>query len=475
MGGGYYHGDVTEARAAVGTTRNVRRAFEYHDTVQLTGKKGVHPELNVHGKIRECCDSDEHPNSTPIVIPIDVTSSRGEDAKKIYAQLPSMLGSLRVMGIVPDPMLCFGAVGDLFNDVAPIQLGQFESDRRIDRNLSNIWMEEGGGGTGEESYELMAAFLAFCTRLDCAKRGKKGFAFFHGDEAPYAELSVAALEKYLGVTKSKPLASTRIFEELQTLYHTFLIYPRSSAEQRKADIDTEIRKRLEAAGGRFLNVDIRASLIWNNRDDLDLHCLTPSGFHIFYGSRRSRCGGELDVDRNVRGEDPKPVENIRWARGDAPRGKYHFWVELFRHHEPASNVPFKVELDVNGKIETFEGRVRSNRCHEKISAFEFTYDPTARKKAESDDGFAAYGDDVVLEKWSRYIPAGNILRIEDANSSVEIMLGALALHHGMSFEDFLADMKKRKVSKGRRDDVEAALRGFAEQGVFAEVDAGAFG
>ena len=220
-----------------------------------------------------------------------------------------MLGSLKLTEIVPDPEIMWAAIGDANNDRAPIQVGQWESDRRIDQLLSKIWMEEGGGGTGEESYELLAYYLAYKTELDILKRRKKGVLFFTGDEAPYPTVSRNFIQSYIGDTHGSDLSTEKVFRDLQRKFKTFLIFPRSSMQERKAAIDTEIRQRLERLGGQFKDVDIRASLIWHNRNDLDLHCLTPDGYHLFYGAKRAYCGGELDVDRNVQGEDPKPVEN----------------------------------------------------------------------------------------------------------------------------------------------------------------------
>lgn len=470
MGGGNYHEDVHTAQVAVSTTRTSDHAFDYNERARSGQVKGVHPDLNILGKIRESCESAEHPDITSIAVIMDVTKSRGRDARSIYEQVPSFLASLKLSNIVPDPQVLWAAVGDANCDRAPIQVGQFESDKRIDAVLEKIWMEEGGGGTGEESYELMAYYLANKTKLDSLKKGRKGFAFFTADEAPYPTVSRSFVKSLIGDTLSGDLSSTQVFTDLQSKYHTAVIFPRSTMAQRKASIDEEIKQRLKLAGGKFEKVSIRCSLIWDNRNDLDLHCITPAGEHIFYGAKRARCGGELDVDRNVRGEDPKPVENIRWALGEAQHGRYQFWVENYAYHERDHGaIPFRAELDIHGEIQRVEGVIKAGATGSgsRQELFSFVY---SGAETPETDNHAAYQDEVILEKWSRYIPAANILRVEDAASAVEVMIGFMALQSGaMTIEQFAADMKSRSVPEARQKDATLALSQFASKGVFHEV------
>lgn len=479
MGGSARISSYHDAEVAYRSTRRSDSAFQYSQSATESGAGRTHRSLNIKGKVRECRDSDAMPNITPIAIGMDVTRSRGKDAKVVYEQLERMLGSVFMAGAAEDPQLLFAAIGDAKADRAPLQVGQFESDDRMDNDLRHMWLEEGGGGSGEESYELFAYYLARKTAVDAIDvRGKKGFCFVTGDEAPYPVVDKGEVKKVIGDTLAEDLPTAEVFAELQARYHTYLIYPAAAMEDRQDDIDAEIRQRLLKAGGRFKNCSIRASLIWNTYDDLDLHVITPDGYHIYYSDKRSPCGGELDVDRNAGGrETRKPVENIRWAKGTAKPGRYRVFVRNYAYHDDYPDaVPFKVELDIDGEIQTFEGKTRARVTgpDSDVEAFSFEYTAKQAVNANADDR-QSYTDEVILSKWRQYIPEANIIRLKDAKHATEAIVGVLAIQNGaMDLPGFISNMEERAVSRSCIDDVSQALEQFAAQGVFSEVGEEAF-
>ncbi|WP_252225216.1 MULTISPECIES: hypothetical protein [unclassified Clostridium] len=135
-------------------------------------------------------------------------------------------------------------------------------------------------------------------------------------------------------------------------------------------IDGEIKRRVENAGGRYEDNEIRCSLIWEGGTDLDLHCVTPKAEHIYFGDKRDRYNGYLDIDANGgRITSMTPVENIRWSN-NAPTGNYKFYVHNYQERGNGTT-PFKVELEVNGKIYSYNG-VSSNTGYQQ-TIFEFDY------------------------------------------------------------------------------------------------------
>jgi hypothetical protein len=451
MGGGRYSIDIAR------TSRSSNNAAFQHPQVAA---RDVHEALSPYGKRREVN------NTTPIIVALDVTRSRGDDTKLMYEKLPQLMGQIELKGYIENPGISFAAIGDATCDRAPLQVGQFEGDNRLDEVLERIWIEEGGGGTGQESYELCAYFYS---RTNCVRLaqgvGKKGYCFFVGDEGFYPTLDKAAVRRIIGDELTDDLPAAEAFRRLQDKFHAFLLYPQKTMEQRKANIDAEIRDRVTRAGGLYDGVDLRASLLWNNRNDLDLHVITPRGEHIYYGMKQATCRGWLDVDMNVQGETTKPVENVRWAKGCARPGRYEVFVRNFRFHEAdQAPTPFKVELEVAGKITHFEGvmspRGQTGEASD-IIVGEIDFDREAPSASIAADKYKNYADDVILAQWATVIPKEHIIRVGDPKSIIDVLLGALAIADGkVDLDTYLKDMRELGTPQARVAEIETALAGL---------------
>src|SRR3989338_3386471 len=215
MGGGYYDGDVGERSRS-----NRRDTFAYTERISSSSApRECHSDLNVKGvrgpKVRECRETTEHPHVTPIAIVQDVTISRGDDAREIYAKIPMFIGQMCMKGYVVHPELCAIGFGNAKTDKAPWQVGQFESDNAFDASMSKLWLEMGGGGTGKESIELGALYLARYVEMDCPKRGKKGYCFILTDAGVHPVVSKVEAKEWLGVDIPHDIDSRDIFRELQ--------------------------------------------------------------------------------------------------------------------------------------------------------------------------------------------------------------------------------------------------------------------
>lgn len=390
---------------------------------------------------------------TPIVIAMDVTRSRGDDSKILYDKLPMLYGQIMMQNYVKEPALSFAAIGDIpCNDIGPVQVCDYAQGNDLDDWIKKLWLEEGGGGTGEESYEMMAYFYANHSTLECNKDNNKGFFFITGDESYYKLVNKDEVKKVIGDDIPESMSTQYVFKKLQQKYNVFFLMPKKSQEQRRQDIDAEISARLKREGAK--SGDVAISLAWNTRDDLDLHVVTPRGEEISYNHKKSQCGGELDVDMNVNGESTSPVENVYWPVGGAPVGKYKVIVQNFKFHEHhhGTDVPFKVQVKVGDSVNIYKGNTKNTKVNVVVCEFDFV----PQMKTESYD---AYSDDVILGNWKKVIPADRILLLDDPKSIVDVILGVLSItSKSRDLAGYIKDMEARGQSETRTHQVKEILQ-----------------
>lgn len=165
--------------------------------------KNIDSALDPKNVIRECCDSEEHPNTLPVILALDVTGSMGQTAVEIAKRLNEIMTKL--YGQIKDVEFMIMGIGDLAYDTDPIQASQFESDIRIAEQLDKIYFEFGGGGNCFESYTAAWYFGSRHTKLDCWNRGKKGVIITIGDERLNPYLPVSGRRSGLGITTGDTL------------------------------------------------------------------------------------------------------------------------------------------------------------------------------------------------------------------------------------------------------------------------------
>ena len=160
--------------------------------------RSLNEDLNPQNIVRECCNTEEHPNTLPVILALDVTGSMGDVAVEIAKKLNPVMTNL--LSKYRDIEFCVMGIGDLAYDHAPIQMSQFESDTRIAEHLDKIYFEFGGGGNDYESYTAAWYMGVNHSKLDCWEQGRKGIIITIGDEflnpyLPYRTLSCATGDK----------------------------------------------------------------------------------------------------------------------------------------------------------------------------------------------------------------------------------------------------------------------------------------
>lgn len=192
------------------------------DTI-FTSKK-ISDKLNPKGVVyRESCDSQDNPESTPIIIGVDETGSMGYLAEEIAKKsLNAIFTEIYDKQPITNPHIMFMGLGDAYNDDAPIQVSQFEADIRIAEQLQEIYLEGRGGGNNGESYLLAWYFAARHTKIDCFdKRNKKGFLFTIGDEPTHLTLTKEQIKRFFGDDVEADITAESLLAEVSRTYEVF--------------------------------------------------------------------------------------------------------------------------------------------------------------------------------------------------------------------------------------------------------------
>ncbi len=249
MGGGTYSYSDAVSRGVTSGKLNKRFAMDtglVNDSYtpksapDIFLQRRVHHEMRSVGvQMRESRDSEEHPNSLPIIIALDVTASMSRVPHQLVAEgFPKLMDKILQAG-VEDPQVMFLAIGDHeCGDQAPLQVGQFESsDELLEKWLEAIWLEGGGGGNAGESYPLAWYFGANHTAHDrWEKRKKKGILFTIGDEPPLSHFPAHALQRIMGAgSQASDETAKKLLERVQETYEVYHIHIQETHRGRQPD------------------------------------------------------------------------------------------------------------------------------------------------------------------------------------------------------------------------------------------------
>lgn len=170
-------------------------------TGRVTGQtytaRHIDEKMKPYNVMRECCNTEEHPNTIPVILALDVTGSMDSACKETAEALGTIMSDLYEK--FEDVQIMVMGIGDLAYDDAPIQISQFESDVRIAEWLDKIWIEFGGGGNSYESYSAAWYMGLYHTKLDAFdKQGRKGIIITMGDEPMNPYLPGGYITQFVG-------------------------------------------------------------------------------------------------------------------------------------------------------------------------------------------------------------------------------------------------------------------------------------
>lgn len=216
----YHDSAATRKAANVDDFEYTSNATKVHDTLDPKRIKnkpfGLLESRDNEGRV-----------STPIIVTFDVTGSNIDNARVAQKKLPELMAKLAA--VCQNPQVAIWANDDTHSvGRDAIQLGEFESDNKIDASIRNIWLTGQGGGNQGESYDLLIYAAARKTVTDSiALRSKRGYMFLYADEPFFDHVSANDIRNVFGDTAQADVPIGDIIAEAQQKWNIFVIWPQS--------------------------------------------------------------------------------------------------------------------------------------------------------------------------------------------------------------------------------------------------------
>ena len=169
------------------------------------------------------------------------------------------------------------------------------------------------------------------------------------------------------------------FDEHATFVETEMVGSGIIVEQAPPEND-DLDQRLQREGGKTGAVQV--SLAWDDYNDLDLHLFCPSGERIYFNNKKSDCGGELDVDMNVKPVSDNAVENVVWPK-NPPKGTYKVGVHFYKYHKKRrtkKTTKYRLRVSIFGKIQEYSGMIKYGTAIQMVTGFTIGSEEDLSKK-----------------------------------------------------------------------------------------------
>lgn len=211
--------------------------------------------------IRESVDGADNPESTPIIIGLDVTGSMSPVLDAMARKgLKTVCEEIYDRKPVTNPHICVLGIGDVECDSAPLQATQFEADIRIFEQLEKLYLESGGGGNHYESYILAWYFAKYMTQTDSfAKRGRKGYLFTVGDEEITRNLRSADIMRFTSAKQAQDFGPMDLFNLVYPEWNIYHIIVKEGSHAR-VDYDSVLASWNAVVGQRAIPLEDHTKL-----------------------------------------------------------------------------------------------------------------------------------------------------------------------------------------------------------------------